>query len=838
MFSGASWLALLGLFFASGASGLIYEIVWMRLLSLTMSVTVYAVTTVLCAFMAGLALGAAIAGRFAHRARRPLLAYGCVEIALAAVALITPTLLFHLGPIYASVHAALGGGGFGFAVARFVLAFAVLLVPSTLMGTTLPLLSRAVIQNTEVVGRGAGALYAVNTLGAVVGCVAAGFVLIPNLGLSLTNGFAASVSLAVGLCAVWLGRDLITSTDHVAARLEPASSTVRLAYAAIAISGFTALGYQVLWTRGLEQFTHNSTYAYSAILATFLLGIAAGSAVAARVVDRLRRPLLGLGVIELVISASVLCAMLVYANLDRITVGIVTTLGGLGSWGKVVAVIFVQSSLVLLATTFLFGMTFPFVARVVVESLDSVGERIATAYTANTAGSIFGSVVIGFVVLPVLGMQGTFFALAALNAAVGLALAWRAVEGRGRIVAVAAAAALAVIAVAVVPHQMFERTFVRRFGPLPFYREEITDTIMVTDDAKRGRMIRYGDGRGTAGTGTVKEDRMYAEIPLLLHEKPLRILNICFGVGNSLSSLTMHPVERIDSVELSPGVLAAAPFFASTNRDVLADPRIHMTIADGRNFLLLSRDKYDIIRLDPPELHTAGIVNLYTKEFYELARDHLAPGGIFSIWVNMVMTPEEDLKHLVRTVASVFPYVSVWHGPLFYSWVINGSMTPHDPDLARLMKKYEDPKVRAEMESIGVGDPFAFLSHFVFSGDEARAWAGDGPLVTDDKTRLDFTVPRSLDSSYGFANANTDSWMADQMEQNLAVKTFFRKIQQMMAYKKPVLPHLTSVEKAGFTPEQVKERMAAQAEAAAGKPVTTTPTGPGEAAPSARAASG
>lgn len=823
MFSGASWLALLGLFFASGASGLIYEIVWMRLLSLTMSVTVYAVTTVLCAFMAGLALGAAIAGRFAHRASRPLLAYGCVEIALAAVALVTPTLLFHLGPIYASVHAALGGGGFGFAVARFVLAFAVLLVPSTLMGTTLPLLSRAVIQNTEVVGRGAGALYAINTLGAVVGCMLAGFVLIPNLGLSLTNGFAATVSLAVGLCAVWLGRDLITSTDHVAARLEPASSTVRLAYAAIAISGFTALGYQVLWTRGLEQFTHNSTYAYSAILATFLLGIAAGSAVAARVVDRLRRPLLGLGVIELVISASVLCAMLVYANLDRITVGIVTTLGGLGSWGKVVAVIFVQSSLVLLATTFLFGMTFPFVARVVVDRLDSVGERIATAYTANTAGSIFGSVVIGFLVLPLLGMQGTFFALAALNAAVGLALAWRAVEGRGRIVAVATAAALAVIAVAVVPHQLFERTFVRRFGPLPFYREEITDTIMVTDDAKRGRMIRYGDGRGTAGTGTVKEDRMYAEIPLLLHEKPLRILNICFGVGNSLSSLTMHPVERIDSVELSPGVIDAAPFFASTNRNVLADPRIHMTIADGRNFLLLSRDEYDIIRLDPPELHTAGIVNLYTKEFYELARDHLAPGGIFSIWVNMVMTPEEDLKHLVRTLGSVFPYVSVWHGPLFYSWVINGSMTPHDPDLARLMKKYEDPKIRAEMESIGVGDPFAFLSHFVFAGDEARAWAGDGPLVTDDRTRLDFTVPRSLDSSYGFANANTDSWMADQMEQNLAVKTFFRKIQQMMAHKKPVLPHLTNVEQAGFTADQVKERMAAQAAAAAGQPVTPTP---------------
>jgi len=823
MFGAGSWLALLALFFASGASGLIYEIVWMRLLSLTMSVTVYAVTTVLCAFMAGLALGAAIAGRVAHRVRRPLLAYGCVEIVLAAVALVTPTLLFHLGPIYADIHAAFGGGGLGFTIARFLLAFGVLLIPSTLMGTTLPLLSRAVIQNTEVVGRGAGALYAVNTLGAVVGCVSAGFLLIPNLGLSLTNGFAATVSLLVGVVATLLGRNLITSTDHVASRLVPASANVRLAYVAIAISGFTALGYQVLWTRALEQYTHNSTYAYSAILATFLLGIAAGSAVAAPLVDRLRRPLLGLGVIELVISASVLLALILYANLDRLSPFIADSIGGLGSWGQVVVLIFTQASAALFLTTFLFGMTFPFVARIVVDRLDSVGERIATAYTANTAGSIFGSVVIGFAVLPLLGMQGTFLALAMLNAIVGLVLAWRATESTGRAVALAAVGALAVVAAVALPSRLFEQAFVRRFGELAFYREEVTDTIMVTDDAKRGRMIRYGDGRGTAGTGTVKEDRMYAQIPMLLHQRPLRVLNICFGVGNSLSSVAMHPIEHADSVELSPGVVDAAEYFETTNRKVLDDPRVKMTIADGRNFLLLSREKYDIIRLDPPELHTAGVVNLYTKEFYELARDHMAPGGIFSIWVNIVMTPEEDLKHLVRTLNSVFPYVSIWHGPLHYSWVINGSMTPHDPDLALLKAKFADPKVRADMESIGVGDPFAFLSHFVFAGDDVKAWAGDGPLVTDDRTRLDFSVPRSLDSSYGFANANTDSWMADEMEQNLAVKMFFKKIQQMSAHKKPVLPHLTNVEQAGYTPEEVQAKMAAQLEAAAGKPVTTSP---------------
>jgi spermidine synthase len=819
MFSPAAWAALLALFFSSGAAGLVYEIVWMRLLSLTLSVTVFAVTTVLCAFMGGLALGAAIAGRTAQRVRRPLFVYGLVEATLAVVALVTPLVLFNLGPPYAWLYKNLGGSGAALGAARFLLAFAVLLVPSTLMGTTLPLLSRAVIDRREMVGRGAGALYAVNTLGAVAGCVIAGFVLIPSIGLQATNAIAASVSLAVGLVAMAMGRRRTFAIDRAAtdARVvhRPASLDVRLTYLAIAVSGFTALGYQVLWTRALEQFTHNSTYAYSAILATFLLGIAAGSALAAPLADRLRRPLLGLALVEIAISVSVVGALMLYANLDRLTPAAAVAMGGLASWGRVVALIFAQAGSVLLVTTFLFGMTFPLVAKVVVESLDSVGERIATAYTANTAGSILGAVVVGFAILPALGMLGAFLALALLNIVIGSVLAWRAAPGRVRVVTVTAALAFIALTAVFTPKGLFERSFTRRFGPLLFYREEVTDTIMVTDDRVKGRMIRYGDGRGTAGTGTMPEDRMYAQIPLILHPNPLRILNICFGVGNSLASVTTHPVERIDSVELSPGVVDAAPFFASTNRDVLRDPRIHMTIADGRNFLLTTRDTYDIIRLDPPELHTAGVVNLYTREFYELAKAHLNPDGIFSIWVNVAMTPDSDLRLLVRTLATVFPHVSIWHGPYRYSWVINGSVAPLGPDLARITKKFEIPEVRADLESIGVHDPFEFLAHFVLADEEVAEFTGPGPIVTDDHTRLDFTVPRSIESSYGFANANTNSWLADLIDpsskKDAGVKRFFERLLQMSAYKRPVLPHLVNTESSGLTTDELRERLAAAA---------------------------
>jgi spermidine synthase len=811
--SRARTLLVLALFLASGAAGLVYEVVWMRLLALTLSVTVYAVTTVLCAFMAGLALGAAVGGRIAPRVRRPLVAYGVAELGIGAVGLATPSILFNLAPAYVWIHDTLGGSQLAFTAARFVLAFAVLLVPCTLMGATLPLLGRATIARPEAIGRGAGALYAVNTLGAVVGVVAAGFVLLPWLGLWATSAVAAALNVAVGVTALALAWQETEQVDAGPARTRaPLPWSLRLVCLAFALSGFTALGYEVLWTRALEQFTHNSTYAYSAMLATFLLGLALGSALAGRAADRLRRPLLAFAVLQALIAISVLGGLVLYARFDRLVPATVAALGGIASWHRVIVLIFGEAAAVLFVTTLLFGATFPVVVRVVVERVAMVGERIAVAYVANTVGSIAGAVVVGFVLLPALGMRGAFVALMLTNLAVSVAVALG-TAGRARVAVLGTAGVTALAALLIVPHGLFEQSYVRRFGKLLFYREEVTDTVMVTEDVRGGRMIRFGDGRGTAGTMSVRDDRMYAHIPLVLHPAPRRVLNICFGVGNSLSAVLAHPVERVDAVELSPGVVDAAPFFRSTNHDPLADPRAHLTIADGRNFLLASHESYDVIRLDPPELHTAGVVNLYTREFYELARAHLRPGGIFSIWVNIVMTPEADLRLVVRTLASVFPHVSVWRGPLRYSWVINGSDSPLGPDLSTILRHYDDPRVRADLAAIGAPDPFAFLAHFVLAHEGTIRFAGTGPLVTDDHTRLDFSVPRSIDANYGFSNANSANWLVDLMGPEVGadggLRLFFRKIRQLDAHQEPVLPHLTNVEAAGLSLAEVRARLAA-----------------------------
>lgn len=803
---------LLLLFFGSGACGLVYQVVWMRALTLTLSVTVYAVTTVLCAFMAGLALGAMLAGRIADRLERPLFVFGLVEIGIALTGIAAPRILLELGPVYGWLASHLGDSGPALVLARFFFASAILLIPCTLMGMTLPLLSRAAISSREEVGRGAGGLYAVNTLGAVAGCIAAGFFLIPALGLTGTSTAAAGLNLLVGCSAALRGRNArrqISAGAEATAALPDAGVSRRAALAmfAFGVSGFTALGYEVLWTRALEQFTHNSTYAYTAMLAMFLLGIGAGSALTAQWADRTSRPVVAFGAIELSIGLSVICALLVYMQLLDWIPAAAAAFGGIDTWGRALTLIFSVAAVTLLATALLFGATFPFVARAVVDSIATLGHRVALAYTVNTVGSILGALCVGFLLLPVLGLRGSFLTLLGLNLLAGTLLILAAAPKQAARPVGALAVASFAAAWLLFPPRLFEQTYVARYGKLLMYREQITDTVMVTQDPSGERFIRYGDGRGTAGTATFLEDRTYTHTAFLLHPDPRRILQICFGVGNSLSSVTQYDVEHVDAVELSPGVVFATPYFARTNRNVLQDPRVHLTIQDGRNFLLSRPDRYDVIRLDPPELHTAGIVNLYTREFFELARDHLAPGGIFSIWVNIAYTPEREMQMIARTAAEVFPYLSIWHGPLLFAWVINGSLEPRPPDMDLLLHHFADPKVRSDLATIQIDEPTDFLANFVMAGDEVADFAGDAPVVTDDRTRLDFTVPRSVESYFGISNSITNDWLVNLMDRR---ESLIEKSARMCVHKRSVLPHLVNADSLGLDPGTLAARLDAK----------------------------
>lgn len=822
------WI-LLTLFFASGVSALMYEVVWIRLLTLTLSITVYSLTTVLCAFMAGLGLGAAISARISDRVKRPLVGFGLLELGIALCGVTVPLILFGLGPAYIWIFDASGGSGTLFNIGRFLLAFLVVLVPCTLMGVTLPLLSRSAVENSDVVGRGTGMLYAVNTLGAVVGCCVAGFVMIPAAGLFITSVCAAVLNVAVCVAALTFGfRTAPVHSEPGQVQSKPAQARAprpprpplpagaRLAAFAFGVSGLTAMGYELLWTRALEHYTHNSTYAYTAMLAMFLLGIGGGSAVCAKIADRIKRPLYAVGAIQVGVGVSVTVALLIYMQFDWLVPAIGEKIGGLASWNRVVVLLFTEAGITMALTTILLGATFPLVARVAVDSLDSVANRVGFVYVANTIGSILGCLVVGFAVLPLLGVRGSFLALILLNLGVGLLVVLRAEPARSRAVVTVGAVLTAILAFTMIPSRLFEDQYEARYNSLLFYREEVTDTVMVTEDESGSRMIRYSDGRGTAGTKTALEDRYYAHLAMMLHSNPKQVLQICFGVGNSLSATLQHPVDHVDCVELSPGVVDAAPFFSDTNRDALEDPRVNLVIRDGRNFLLTSHDRYDVIRLDPPELHTAGVVNLYTREFYELARDHLAEGGLFSIWINIALTPMEDTRAVARTIASVFPHVSIWRSPRFYSWVINGSETPMELDLARLSEHLGNETLRSDITLVPT-DPltvYDFLSCFVMSGSELEAYVGEGALVVDNHTRLDFTVPRSREAYFGLTNSTTDYFLGDLItaEDDIPRQAQRRNIRKMYDLTTPVFPYLTGVGAEGFDRAEVERRLQEAAE--------------------------
>jgi len=281
-----------------------------------------------------------------------------------------------------------------------------------------------------------------------------------------------------------------------------------------------------------------------------------------------------------------------------------------------------------------------------------------------------------------------------------------------------------------------------------FYKEEATDTVMVVEHPDGARMIRYADGRGTAGTRTEATNRLYGHVPMLLHPQPDDVLSICFGVGNTLSALAQWQPRRLVAVELSPAVLETAHWFP-TNRDVLATPGLEMRIDDGRNFLLTSDELFDVVQLEPPEIHTAGVVNLYTREFYELARRDLKPGGIVAQWMNVVLMPEHEMKMLVRTMQDVFPSTSLWAGSEWWDIVLLGTVEPLRVDARRMLERVAAPAVRADLERIGFHGAEELLAHHVLGPESLRAWAGDVAPVTDDRTWVDFSVPQSAAAGFG-----------------------------------------------------------------------------------------
>ncbi len=756
------------LFLASGAAGLIYEVVWMRILMRILGATVLAYTIVLTAFMLGLALGGWYFGRRIDRAGRPLRVYAVLETGIALWALLLPSALNLAIVAFSAVARGLAGAELIAHFVRVLLAFAALLLPTTLMGGTLPVLSKLLVSRGRDLGHRVGALYAVNTLGAILGAGAAGFFLIGRIGEIRTGLVAIALNLTAATGALLLARlDFPVSAtadpaasapaaDRPSEESSPSRLLDRLVLAVVAVTGFTILAYEVLWTRIGVLLLSNTTYSFSLLLLAFLTGIALGSAAMASAL-RAWRPAWPtrariFAALQMVMGIIVLLSLSAPVPAVRYTLPLWTRLGGsLADFipGPVPAIFILLAPLTLLS-----GASFPLAATLYARDTRRVGAGIGTVYLWNTIGAAAGSAVAGFVLLPLLGISASFLVCIGINLAAGvlLFLILPAPDRATRLrpILIGSVATLAVFAFSylftdgldVARTLLYKRVQRAQRQPI-FYREDINGIISVwinprdTDPWTNDKRL-YIDAQPMAVAyryGMIYE-RLQAHYPLLLHPDPQDVLVICLGTGTTLGSVGQYPVSRIDCVELSPAVLSAGKYFAEENHNILEDPRVTIHLEDGRNYLLTTPRMYDVITAEPMHPHLAGTVNLYTKEYFDLVKSRLRPGGVCSHWIPLHRMLPREIKQSVQAFRAAFP-----HTLLFVETseaIILGSDEPLTIDAGRWRRYLGDPRVSQDLGEVGLSSVPQLLSTYVMDDDALETYVGETPPVTDDLPTLEF----------------------------------------------------------------------------------------------------
>lgn len=719
------------LFLLSGFSALVYQIVWLRLLALVLGVTVYAASAVLTSFMGGLALGSWLGGRVADRVRSPLRAFGAVEVGIGLSALLVPALLDLVERVYAGIHDRWPETLVLLTVARLVCSGLVLLLPTTLMGASLPLLSRHVAAGGGLAAARIGVLYASNTSGAIAGTVLAGFFLIGDIGVAASIRIAVLVNIAVGASALLMARGsrpVHPAAIAAAPAAAPSSTPLqRRVLAVFAIAGFAGLALEVVWFRILVLFIPATTYAFTTMLAVVLLGIALGAAIASVWVRRTTDPARSLA------RAQVATGVLVLASMAAL---VFTYSLGWRTSGMIQA-----SVLAMLPATTLMGVTFPLGLAVWLRDAGTdVGRRVGLLYAVNVLGAVAGALAGGFVLLPVLGSRPSLLFIAALYAAAGIVL----MSGGGRRLTVryAAVAAGLLLAASLAVPDLFAAVTARRHGAFErmVFRAEGVQTTATVHFQPPGRRVLYLDGLHQANDSPPMV-RVHAEIghlPMLLHPDPERSLVIGLGGGVTAGAVSVHDTTT-DVVELASSVVAAARYFSHVNRNVLERPNVRLRVDDGRNYLLLTRERYDVVTADIIQPIHAGAGNLYSREYFALARSVLREGGLMLQWIGH--REAEHYRLIMRTFLDVFPESTLWsEGTLMV-----GSLEPLRISRAAVERQLADPGLRAALAEVGLDSFEALRARYTAGADAMRAFAGEGPILTDDRPLLEYH--RSLEGS-------------------------------------------------------------------------------------------
>ncbi len=781
------------LFFFSGVAGLIYEVVWNRMLMLVFGSTVFATSTVLTAFMAGMAIGSFFFGRFADQRKDNLNIYAYLEAGIGIFAIFLPFILSATDNLYIILHRNLQSNFYLLSFIRFILCFIILIIPTTLMGGTLPIISKVITNKMGKSGWNIGLLYAINTFGAVLGCFLTGFILIRLIGILWTIYLSAGINIIIALIILLiLRRKAIVDVNIIEEESEELilpSWIGKIALLVFGMSGFCALAYEVLWTRVLVLFLGYTTYAFTTMLSSFLCGIALGSLILARLIDK-RKSYLGiLGPIQLFIALSAVLLIPTFGSLYSVGMKFTGT-----DWLSFIISKYSMSFLIMLVPTTLMGATFPIVAKIYARSYKELGKSIGNIYSINTLGSILGSFLAGFLIIPFLGIQKGIVIVAFLNALAGIVVIITSIvydlsqnkplHFSFRIPILT----IPIIIIIVVSISLNLDQPLTNITPifkgsgkdnkLLFYKEDIDACVTVVEDTEGVRRIFVDTNQAAEDSRwDLPSHSIIGHLPILLHPNPKNALVIGFGMGVTSWSISRHGV-KVDAIEISPGVVSANSFFTKINHNVLNDPLVNLIIDDGRNYTLTTDKKYDMIStgiIHP--LVSANSASFYTKDFYELCKKRMTPDGIMCQWVPLHRLPEDKYKMIIRTFKEAFPHTTLWYKFTPDFVILIGTPKELSIDYQDFKRRMEKPGVKDDLALVNMSDPIALLDSFMMDERTIDQYTGPGPIHTDMRPRMEFFGPYTSVTTY----------------QNLL---------GMRNFRTSVLPFLTNM---GNTPQELNE---------------------------------
>jgi spermidine synthase len=722
--------------------------------------TALAVGTVLAGFMSGMALGSWLAGRIADRSANCLRLYAWLEIGIAISAVLVHLLLHQMQTAYPDLYRLLGESAALVAIVRFVLVFLLVMLPTLLMGATLPILTRFLVRQPGTVGGRLSSLYAVNTFGAVTGVLLTGFYLIGRFGIHVPVWIAVAGNLLIGVTA-WLVSARLPAAA-VPAPGEPATDssagdgpatgrwTVRLVVLGLGLSGFTSFAYEIYWTRSLVFLLGNSTYALTTMLAAFLTGIALGGYGIRFLLARLPDKVAIFGWIQVLLGLlSALALPMLFGIAEPQAVGrhlaesaaepLPLLLSGFG-----------VAFLVMLMPATLIGATFPLAGDIVARDLRTTGADVGRVYAVNTWGNVLGALLPGVVLIAWLGIQRGILLMAGLNMALGFTILFLRLWPRsGRPDAHPAwrlaLPVLLIAAVSMTGRAPLDFQFPSE-GELPhhqtlFYREGPLATTKVFSDPVTDEKQMSVDGITIGGTGNTEfKQLLLAHLPKLLLDDVSTELSVGVGSGILAGESALHSrVREITGVEIEPSVIEGAAWFAEENHDVLQNPRLRVVQDDIGNFLRTTTDRYQVISADEKtadEYASNGFS--YSREYYELLLGHLAPNGLVAQWVPTTLPPRQ-YRMVLKTFASVFPHVQLWYflpaykrGP--FSTILIGSREPVAIEPVRIDERFAaQPEAFGSLERYGITSAMALLPHFIASDGVLR-----DAVASADVNSLDF----------------------------------------------------------------------------------------------------